>query len=361
MIPHRMLVLIFMSVLGGFAPAFAGDDAPCKRERTDAAAFPACVPLPLEIGAAVVVRDLEKIDEAGQSFEAKVDVRLRWTDPRQMFDGLSSLEVRRDFLAKDADAKIETIWKPEIAFSNALDAVKQLDSSLSIQQDGTVIWTRRLTGRFRAELALTDFPFDEQELAVRMTIANLPARTLRFVHRDMDRRRTLLTSGVGNDTWSFSRLSVAATEVPAINGDQTSQLVTSVRAKRHPTSYVPQIFLPLLVTSFLPLLAMWVMKTELHERINWLITGVFSLIALNFSVSLQYPALPPDSLVMKFFWMGYGLQCVMLAIMLLVYNEGFSETLFSRWTGDAVRGWLRWAVPVTLVTMMGWVMVLSAW
>lgn len=326
----------------------------CPVKRSPLAAFPDCVPLPLDVAAYAVIDRIEKVDDAGETFNVQFDVRLRWVDPRLAFDGAETLEVRREYMAHDAVEKLKEIWRPEIAFTNAAEDVKEIDSALAIQADGKVVWNRRIVGKFRASYDLDDFPFDKQDLAMKLTIANLPSRTVRFVHRDEDRRRSAMASGLDDDIWAFSDLALVPTEQRTINGDRASQLVIGFKAERHAAAYIPQVFLPLLVTLFLPLLALWIMDTEIHERINWLVTGVFSLIALNFSISLQYPALGPNSLVMKFFWIGYGLQFLMFSVMLLMYNGPVTDKIFSKWTAGSLRSWMYWSIPTVTAMMMAW-------
>jgi hypothetical protein len=121
-----------------------------------------------------------------------------------------------------------------------------------------------------------------------------------------------------------------------------------VEARRRAAAYVPSLFAPIGLILLLPLLCVWV-RTDVHERVNWVITAAFALIALNFSVAVEYPALGVDSTFMRLFWYGYAVQGITLGIILLLYNEGAVVDRLGEDVVEETLSFLRWAFPALLV------------
>lgn len=321
-------------------------------EQSSLLSFPSNIQLPIRISTAIIFEDISSIDERLEQFTAGIKLRLNWNDPRLAFDRLRIGTDRIEFGNESARRKLETIWTPKIKVDNLVGDPTREEPGLFIFSDGSVIYTQRLQGVFDTKFDLSRFPFDIQKLEIVLTSPEYSVGQVLLVHKDVDRAFSGVQQGVGLPNWlfhwSFSDLNFIASQFRGWNEGIFSQITAQVTAKRSAIQYLPSLFIPLFVILFLPLLALWI-DTDLSERINWILTGLFSLIALYFSTVLQYPALDVGSAINQLFWVGYVLQWSVLLIILIFFNKDIAYKLFDRYVIDEFIAFLLWGVPVTLL------------
>lgn len=315
--------------------------------------LPRDVQLPVQVASAVSVAEVTHVDEAAGTFDGTVDVLLRWRDPSAAFDPRQAGTDQQVFIRDAADARRAELWDPHIEVANLAGDPDARDTSLRIHADGRIEYTQRLRGTFDTPIDLARFPFDSQRLAVRLTSPDHDARQVVLVHGQADAERSAISPDVVLPEWTIApRMRFAGDEVRGLDGMLHSELQGSVGISRLARAYVASLFAPLAVILMLPVLCIWV-KTDIHERINWVITAVFSLIALNFSVSVSYPALGIDSLFMRLFWYGYVAQGVALALIMLLFNE----SRLAGWLGEDLlaeaTSYLSWSLPLVIALAFG--------
>src|SRR5262249_41592737 len=99
----RVAISIFLLGLlccFGLPAQLRASEAPPKVE------FPSNVPKPLKIGVAIILNNINKINETTSNYEAIVDVRLRWRDPDLAFDTTEVGADRLEFGNEEATAKL---------------------------------------------------------------------------------------------------------------------------------------------------------------------------------------------------------------------------------------------------------------
>ena len=324
-----------------------------------AASLPPGMESPVPVTAAVSVSSVAGVDEAAGSFSATVDVTLRWRDPAVAFDRFQAGTDHRVYVGEQADARRAEIWDPGVAVANLVDepegpeARKLREVSLRIYADGAVEYIQRLRGTFATDIDLSRFPFDTQDLAVRIASPVYNTRQVRLLHGQREAELSTVSPRAALSEWTIARrVRFHADELRGLDGMIHSDLSARVQITRVTRSYVASLFAPLAVILLLPVLCIWV-RTDIHERINWVITAVFSLIALNFSTSIEYPALSVDSTFMRLFWYGYVAQGAALGLIMALFNED----RLSAWLGADVIAeaidYLSWALPLIIALAFG--------
>lgn len=317
------------------------------------APLPRDVQLPVHVASAVSVSEVTRVDEAAGTFDATVDVLLRWQDPSTAFDRLQAGTDRKTWIRDEADARRAELWDPRIEIVNLAGEPESRDTSFRIHADGRIEYTQRIRGTFETPIDLARFPFDSQRLVVQLTSPDHDARQVRLVHEQADVERSTISPAVSLPEWTVGpRVNFTGDEVRGLDGMLHSELQASVGIARLARAYVASLFAPLAVILMLPVLCIWV-KTDIHERVNWVVTAVFSLIALNFSVSISYPALGIDSMFMRLFWYGYVAQGTALGLIMLLFNE----SRLAAWLGEdlieeAVE-YLSWSLPLVIALAFG--------
>jgi hypothetical protein len=314
--------------------------------------FPSNIQLPIRISTGVIVEDISSVNEQLEQFTAGVKLRLKWNDPRLVFDRSTVGSDRIEFGHESAQRKLKTIWTPKIKVDNLVGDPTREEPGLFIFSDGSVIYTQRLRGVFATKFDLSRFPFDTQKLEIVLTSPEYSAAQVLLVHEDVDRAFSGVQQGVGlpnwRFNWSFNNVNFIASQFRGWNGDAFSRMTAQITAERSAIKYMPSIFIPIFVILFLPLLAIWI-GTDLSGRIGWILTGLFSLIALDFSTALQYPALDVDSAIIQLFWIGYVLQWSVLLLILIIFNKDLAYKIFDKYVIDEFVAFLIWGVPVILL------------
>jgi hypothetical protein len=324
-----------------------------------ATTLPTGAGLPLVVRVAVFFIEVHAIDDVSGHFEATLDLRVLWRDNRLKFCADAVPGGFREFRGQAARERLAKLWTPEIVLDN-LDGEASEDShGVREFADGRVEWMRRVHGRFQADFDVQRFPFDHQRLAVALVSRRDPLTQVQFEFRQADLDFSRLARGTGLEGWSLGQVMMRRDPLVGWHGQQHARVEAVLAVARDPASSVGTIFIPLLASLLIPLLALWLnasapggdFRIEAFELTNVLIGGLFALIALNFTVNAAFPMLARDNPVARLFSLNYVLLGVSLAINVLI----FRYRLPARWWGagvqEALFAWLIWAVPtIALVT-----------
>lgn len=310
--------------------------------------IPENVPQPMRVAVAALVEEVDEIDDEEQQFTAIVDLRFRWQDPTLAFDRQTFGTHRLEFGFENAEEKLARIWTPEIKIDNLVEEPLRQEDGLVIFSDGRVIHITRLHATFQSKFDLTKFPFDSQKLNIKLIAPKYNIRTVLLVNDNDDYIFSGIHQNIDLPNWKLENLEFKNSNFRGWNRDIYSQQTIYLNVSRRAMQYMPIIFIPIIVIFFVPLLALW-LDVDVPDRISWVMTGLFALIALDFSTALAYPAIVTNSTINHVFWSGYVLHGGILLICLTVFNPTLSQKIASPYIVDEFRSYLNWGVPVMLV------------
>ncbi|MEM9541065.1 MAG: hypothetical protein AAGA60_16380 [Cyanobacteria bacterium P01_E01_bin.42] len=310
------------------------------------------VPKPMRIAVAALVEEVDDIDDEEQQFTAIVDLRFRWQDPSLAFDRQTFGTHRLEFGFEDAEEQLARIWTPEIKIDNLVDEPLRKEDGLIIFSDGRVTHITRLHATFQSQFNLTKFPFDSQQLNIKLIVPKYNTRTVLLVNDNDDYIFSGIRQNIDLPNWKLANLEFKNNNFRGWNRDIYSQQTIYLNVSRRAMQYMPIIFIPIIVIFFVPLLALW-LDVDVPDRISWVMTGLFALIALDFSTALAYPAIATNSTINHVFWSGYVLHGGILLICLTVFNPVLSHKIASPDVVDEFRNYLNWGVPVMLIVSVG--------
>ncbi|MGH8551827.1 MAG: hypothetical protein ACRERS_00865, partial [Methylococcales bacterium] len=141
-------------------------------------------------------------------------------------------------------------------------------------------------------------------------------------------------------------------------GESYAKIEASVGVARLPGGSVAAIFIPLLASLLIPLLAMWLNKVEDAEfqieavdLTNIIIGGLFAVIALNFTINSEYQMLSGDNTVSWLFVLNYLTLATSLFINLVLFRFNLVKRFFGKYVQEQLYMFLVWGVPLlTLIT-----------
>lgn len=319
--------------------------------------------LPLGSGLPVVVRtgvhflDVDKIDDSGATFDATVDVRWIWDDLRLRYPAAETPSGYQEFRAEAAEAMLQRIWHPEIGLANLVDEPAYQSRGLRIYPNGRVELMTRTKGQFATPFDVERFPFDRQRLAVEL-VSNREANgqvVLDFRQADLDFGR--IAKSLTVDGWKIGAVDFTRQAQEGWHGEQHSRLFAALLVARDPSTVFAPIFIPLFASLLIPLLALWLNRTEpdgefrveAFELTNVLIGGLFALIALNFTVNSAYPMLAAGNPVSLLFGLNYVLLAANLAVNILLMRFGLAKRWFGPHVQKEVYAYTVWAMPAAVL------------
>jgi len=373
-----LLLLAAQTAAAQSPPAKAALPAASQRVEIQTASQPPTpdlTGLPFGKGLPVIVRvglyfqSITVFDDNEGTFTGTVDMRLRWEDPRLRYAAETTPRGFQEFRGSNADQKLKEVWVPQVSFTNLKESPSYETTSLRIFPDGWVELMRRTTGRFTVPIDAGPFPFDTQTLGVELTVrpGTNGEASLVFLQEDIEFSR--FAQDLSIDGWTPGLVNVKRHTQPGWYGEFHSGLVVGLDVARNSRNAVATVFIPLLASLLIPLLAIWMnrtedgeFKTEAFELANIIVGGLFAVIALNFTINAAYsPIATGDNTVTRLFALNYVTLRVGLAIVVLFYRYNFPKRLFGRYVQEQTFKYLSWAVPLLVLgTALAFILVAAS-
>lgn len=332
---------------------------PPEPPREDLTTIPIGKGLPVNVQVAVFFLEVTSIDDAKAEFQCTTDMRLRWTDPRLAFPKSETLRGYREFLGKAAEEKLGAIWTPNVDVKNRLETAPYVGRRVRIFPDGTVESMTRITGKYKMTVNAESFPFDRQRLPLELIVRDdtTDEVLLRFDKGDVEFSR--IANDAKIDGWEPSIVDLSAGVVPGWNGDRYSTATATLFVDRLAASSIASVFIPLLASLIIPLLALWMNRAtddgfaiNAHDLANMGIGGLFSVIALNFAIYSASPVIATtDNTVTRLFALNYAMLALTLATTVVFFRFELPRRLFGIHVQKEAYKFLTWATPVLALAM----------
>jgi uncharacterized Tic20 family protein len=314
--------------------------------------------LPLIVRTAVSFVSVTEIDEVENSFSAVVDVRLMWTDLRQKFPAESAPNGFLEWRTDAAVERMKNMYVPQVGIANFKEEPSSVIQGLRMYPNGNVEYIQRVTGTFKLALDVTKFPFDKQGLAVELISRRAPLERL-FLSYEQDDLNFSKVLDSDLDGWTTGLVTLRRDPLPGWYGQKHARVWASLEVTRQPSATLPVIFIPLVASMLIPLIALWLQKqedglfgTEAFELANILIGGLFAVIALNFAITTSYSALASgDNPVNRLFGIAYLVLGIAFAVVLLVFHLDLPRRWFGKHVSIELFRFIKWGLPAAALTM----------
>ena len=320
----------------------------------DRPSFPTELGLPVLVRSAMVFQEVRSFNEQSGVFEAVVDLRLTWIDPRLAYKIEPGDRGYHEFKATAAEREIVKIWTPKIRYLNLTSEPGAIERRLRIFSDGTVETIARITGTFGTSVSIEKFPFDNQKLTVEVAVFEDIREFVNFDFVANDLQFSKAANAVSIGGWSVGHVNLEREIVRGWNGDRYSKVNISLGIQRMSWGTVAAIFIPLFASLLIPFLAVWMnaakggeFEIEAFELGNVVVGGLFAVIALGVTFSSAYPALvAEDNTVLRLLSLNYLALGIGVLIIVFVYRF----KLVAKWFGPYIQyefyRVLTWAFPL---------------
>jgi hypothetical protein len=316
--------------------------------------------LPLDKGLPVVVRtgiyyqSISGFDENAATFNGTVDLRLRWEDPRLRYAAAETPKGFQEYQGSKAENKLKSIWSPVVAFTNIVDTPSYQVTNVRIFPDGWIEVMQRSTAQFSINMDAGNFPFDRQTLAVEVEIRkeNTNEASLVVLQEDLDFSRA--AKDIALDGWDIGLVSINRLNRPGWYGEFHSALTIGLEVKRQASKVMAPIFIPLIASLLIPLVALWMnsiedgeFRVEAFELANVIVGGLFAVIALNFTINSSYTIIASgDNTVSRLFALNYLTLGIVLGVVIFMYRFNTLKRIFGATVQEESFLFLLWAMPV---------------
>ena len=311
--------------------------------------------LPVQVNVGVFFVDVISFDDTNGNFEATTDIRLQWTDPRLRSESKSARGFK-EYRGKEAEELLAKMWTPTVHVRNRIeDSLHEyVARRLRIYPSGEVETLARETASYKGHFDPESFPFDRQLLKLELVVRDdtTDEVAMRFDKDDVDFSRARRKAHL--DGWNIGLVELRSSTVAGWNGDRYGITTAALAIDRIWETSLAPIFIPLLASLLIPLLAIWMNKmdedgfvVDSFELANIGIGGLFSVIALSFAIYSSYGVIAnSDNTVTRLFALNYA----MLASTLFIVVVCFRFNLLARWFGKYVQQetfhFLLWAMPL---------------
>jgi hypothetical protein len=298
---------------------------------------------PTTVEIAVVLLDLERIDDAAQSFSASVFFVARWNDPRLAHDGPGV--AWRD---------LDDLWNPRLQVVNRRQVSLTLPETVEVTPDGTVTYRQRVMGQFSQKLDLGDFPLDRQTLAIQMVAVGYSQDEIGFApHPEYP---SGVVPEISISDWKVLGSNAAAGGYQPMPGVRpTAGYILEFDVQRHVGYYLSKIILPLLLIVAMSWLVFWIDPELAGPQISIAVTSMLTLIAYRFMVGGMLPRI---SYTTK---MDVFTTASTILVFLTLVEATLTVMLTKRGqpgTAQAIDRVSRWAFPLAYVLVFAWAFVI---
>ena len=235
------------------------------------------------VNVAIWMSDIDSVDSAAQSFVASVFLRLRWSDPQLAHKELS-----------DKIFAVNKVWTPGIQIVNEIGRVRRtMPETVTVENDGTVIYRQRYVGPFSQPLNLRDFPFDEQLFRLHL-VPTASERKVEFV-ADNEwielgfEQASGISEGISLPDWEILRYAAGPQPYKLIHNIETVGYAFDFVAKRDSKYYIYKVIMPLLLIVFMSWSVFWINPNEAGIQISVSTVSMLTLIAYRFMVDSLVP------------------------------------------------------------------------
>jgi uncharacterized Tic20 family protein len=240
---------------------------------------------------------------------------------------------------------------------------------LRIYPNGRVELITRTTAVFKTQVDVARFPFDQQTLQVELQVKEDTVETVDLDYLSEDLQFSRPGKRVELTGWGLGLVNLKRELIAGWNGDRYAKVIAGLNLRRDASSTLATIFIPLFASLLIPFLATWMNRAEKDgfeiegfELANFIIGGLFAVIALTFTLESTFPLLSKsDNPVSRLI----GLNFTALAVGVIITVVFYRYRLPARWFGAFVQQelfkFLVWAFPLLFFTFgIGFVVMAAA-
>jgi len=242
---------------------------------------------PTMVQVGLYVDQITEVEEGNNSYKMQGFLDLIWCDPRLVFDPSETGTDVEIFLEDDAHEKLNNIWWPNLEFVNEYDPIETENLTLLVHPDGTVEYRSKFGGHLASAFDLHAFPFDNQDLLVKLESFEWAGDTMEFLPQEG-------VVGFSDQfyipEWYVTDISEKVESKKEIRDhNEFSEFTATIHVKRDPGVYTTKVMIPLGVIILISMVIFWMEPGAFEDRLGASMTGLLTAVAYQFIASQNLP------------------------------------------------------------------------
>uniref|UniRef100_A0AAZ1XVL8 Gamma-aminobutyric acid (GABA) A receptor, alpha 6a n=1 Tax=Oreochromis aureus TaxID=47969 RepID=A0AAZ1XVL8_OREAU len=227
-----------------------------------------------------------KTDIFVTSFGPVSDVEMMWVDERLKFEGPTEILRLNNLM-------VDKIWTPDTFFRNSKKSISHNMTTpnklFRIMQNGTVLYTMRLTISAECPMSLMDFPMDGHSCPLRFGSYAYTSSEIIFTWR----KGPINSVDCPKESMSLLQYDLVgqtlSSEIFKSNTGHYSVQVVHFHLQRKLGYYLIQTYIPLIMVVVLSQVSFWINKESVPARTVAGITTVLTMTTLSISARQSLP------------------------------------------------------------------------
>ncbi|XP_062405897.1 gamma-aminobutyric acid receptor subunit alpha-2 [Sardina pilchardus] len=237
-----------------------------------------------EVTTNIYVTSFGPVSDTDMEYTIDVFFRQSWKDERLKFNGPMNILRLNNLMASK-------IWTPDTFFHNGKKSVAHNmtmpNKLLRIQDDGTLLYTMRLTVHAECPMHLEDFPMDFHSCPLKF---GSYAYTMSEVTYEWTPNTTVVVEGESSRLNQYDLLgqTVGRETIKSSTGEYTV-MTAHFHLKRKIGYFVIQTYLPCIMTVILSQVSFWLNRESVPARTVFGVTTVLTMTTLSISARNSLP------------------------------------------------------------------------
>uniref|UniRef100_A0A3B4XZN5 Gamma-aminobutyric acid receptor subunit alpha-2 n=1 Tax=Seriola lalandi dorsalis TaxID=1841481 RepID=A0A3B4XZN5_SERLL len=223
-----------------------------------------------EVKTDIYVTSFGPVSDTDMEYTVDVFFRQSWKDERLKFHGPMNILPLNNLMASK-------IWTPDTFFHNGKKSVAHNmtmpNKLLRIMEDGTLLYTMRLTVQAECPMHLEDFPMDSHSCPLKFGSCKY---------------RHIISKETNSFISNYEILNQSSASVPLSSGEYTV-MTAHFHLKRKIGYFVIQTYLPCIMTVILSQVSFWLNRESVPARTVFGVTTVLTMTTLSISARNSLP------------------------------------------------------------------------
>uniref|UniRef100_A0A8C5LZB4 Gamma-aminobutyric acid type A receptor subunit alpha5 n=1 Tax=Leptobrachium leishanense TaxID=445787 RepID=A0A8C5LZB4_9ANUR len=234
----------------------------------------------------IYVTSFGPVSDTEMEYTIDVFFRQSWKDERLSFQGPMNRLPLNNLLASK-------IWTPDTFFHNGKKSIAHNITTpnklLRLEDDGTLLYTMRLTISAECPMQLEDFPMDAHACPLKFGSYAYPNSELRYEWTNVTHKSVVVAEdGSRLNQYHLIGQTVGTENISTSTGEYTV-MTAHFHLKRKIGYFVIQTYLPCIMTVILSQVSFWLNRESVPARTVFGVTTVLTMTTLSISARNSLP------------------------------------------------------------------------
>lgn len=235
------------------------------------------------------------------------------------------------------------VWEPDILLYNSVagEAMSWDTGQIYMYNDGTIWYSATANVVISCSFDLNMFPFDTQTCSPLFSSWSFADYELNISSVEVE----VNNKSFNNLAWNVDSVVASREVITQWEIYNFSFGIVYITISRYSQHYVNTVIVPALLVTCIVISALWL--RDVNNRLSLAITGLLTIIAIQWSVSAKLPISQYSNWLSGFLFMS---TVYVIVICLECYIAGYMYALAEKYPNNTAPCWVRWIINVSIMT-----------